>query len=148
MREDVHTNGRKELATHPADSDTRSRLTGARAFEDVTEIMAIVLEATREVRVARARAGEGLRRLGERSGAHTALPARVILVLDPERDGSPERLTTTYAARELGSVRLDLHSPAAAISALAPGEVGVDVLREKGQARRNALEDRHERRSV
>jgi hypothetical protein len=50
--------------------------------------------------------------------------------LHDERDRRAERLAAPHAARELDAIGLDLHATAATVPALAPREVGVDVLRE------------------
>ena len=50
-------------------------------------------------------------------------------VLDPERDRRAERLAVADAAEDFDLVALDLHPPAAAVAALAPREIDVDVVR-------------------
>ena len=56
---------REELAADGADGDAGGGLAGAGAFEDVAQVLAVVLEAAREVGVAGAGAGQGVGGRGE-----------------------------------------------------------------------------------
>ena len=66
VREHVDADRAEQLAAHRADGGARRRLAGARALEDVAQIVPVVLQASREVGVARARARERL--AAERAG--------------------------------------------------------------------------------
>ena len=68
-------------------------------------------------------------------------PVGPVAVLDEEGDGAAEGFTEADAAADDGLVALDFHAAAAAVAALAAGEVGVDVLDAEGHAEGEALDD-------
>ena len=75
-------------------------------------------------------------------------PVRPIAVLDENRDGRANGFPLPHAGEKLGGVRFDFHPPAAPVAALAPLEVAVDRLKIHRQARRQTLDNRHQRLAV
>src|SRR6266511_6203446 len=115
---------------HAGDRDPRSGLTGARPLEDIADIVVAVLHGAGEVGVAGSRPGH---RLGGSAGrrsphGHGALPVLPVGVLDREADGAAQRQTPAHGRGDADLVPFDLHAAAAAIAALAPRQVLVDVV--------------------
>jgi hypothetical protein len=104
--------------------DARGGLAGAGALGHVAGVLGAELEGPGEVGVAGPRAGDRVQVLG-------VLDA----VGDLEGDDGAEGLPLADAGEGLGLVLLKLHPGAAAVAALAPGELGVDG----GQVHRRAV---------
>src|SRR5438128_1737876 len=107
---------------------------------------AAVLHGAGEVGVARPRSSDLL--LGDaglgRADRHRGLPVLPVAVRDLERDGTAERGSPPHAREDVDLVALDLHAAAAPVAALAACQVLVDVTLGQRQARRDAVDDRHE----
>jgi hypothetical protein len=91
------------------------------------------LSAPGQVGVPRARRAHRLGRAREGLWAHAPRPVGEVAVLDAQRDGRAEGLAAAHARLDADDVALDLHAPAAAVAALSPREVAVDVLGEEGR---------------
>src|SRR5262249_15345892 len=114
------------------------------ALEHVPQVVGQVLQGPGEVGVPGPWMLQGatllaLRRL--RIGSHRVAPVLVIAVADEQADGAAQRLAVADAGEDLDGVALDLHAPAAAVSALPPLEVGVDGGAVDGQTSGQALDD-------
>jgi hypothetical protein len=72
----------------------------------------------------------------------------VVAVADDERERRAERPALPQSGEHVDLVLFDLLPRAAAVSLLAPPQVGVDRLLVEDEARRQAGEDRDERRPV
>src|SRR5437660_820294 len=72
------------------------------------------------------------------------LSVLAVAVRDLERDGTAERGSPPHAREDVDRVALDLHAAAAPVAALAARQVLVDVALGQRQARREAVDDRHE----
>src|SRR5947209_4487189 len=142
----------KACASRPASrrAHPRGRLAGAGALEHVADVAVAVLHGAGEVGVP----GAGPRhfllrraRLGHRH-AHGRLPVLPVAVGDAERDGRAERGAPADAGQDVDLIALDLHAAAAAVAALAPGEVAVDVGFGQRKAGRDAVDDGDQRLTV
>ncbi len=138
----------EELARDGADRGARRSLPGARALEDVAEIVTIELEAASEIRVTRSRAREWIGSLRERLGRHAIRPAREIAVLDRHADRRAERAAVANARGERHAIVLDLHAAASAVAALTARKIGVDVVRDERQTRDDPIHHRGDSRAV
>ena len=152
MRERVAVEGDAELGEQPlgdrADGDAGGRFAGAGAFEHVADVVEAVLDGAREVGVAGTQAGDALDLGLDGLDRHLLGPVHPVAVLDPEGDRRAERVAVADAGRDLGVVLLDLHAAAAAIAALAAGEVGGDVASESGRPAGSAFDDHGEALAV
>ena len=83
-----------------------------------------------------------------RPRAHPPRPVLVVAVPDDERERRAERAPVAEAGVDLDLVGLDLLARAAAVALLAAAEVGVDRGLVERQARRQAADDRDQRRPV
>ena len=123
------------------------------AFERVADVVEVVLLDACEVGVTRPRERHRLRPLPLRLAlgrprAHPPRPVLVVDVADDERERRPERLPVPKAREHLDAVGLDLLSRRAAVALLAAVQVGVDRVAVELEARREAGDDRDERRPV
>ena len=136
---------------HPGHGDARRRLARARALEDVADVAVAVLHGPREVGMPRARPRH---RLGRRRPAGGSPTDMVCFQFSQSRFWmvsvmrAAEGQTPADAGGDVGLVPLDLHAPAAAVAALAAGEVLVDVLLGEGQAGRAPVDDGGQRLTV
>ncbi len=162
---------------HSAGRDARRRLSCGRPLEDITCVVAIVLEYSCEIGMARPRPSHRARArrppstsradrlhrawavrlrgvLGEhlvfraRRGIHDVLPVRPVAVSNVHRDRGPERLAGADAGEELHGIVLDLHAPAAAVALLPSRQFGVDVGGQERHAGGHPFEDADERGAV
>src|SRR5439155_1572562 len=85
---------------------------------------------------------------GVRLGRHHVLPVLPIAIPYEHRDGGAEGLSGAHSREPLDLVRFDFHAGAAAVTAHAPLQLGVDALRRQGQPGGHPLEDRHQAASV
>jgi hypothetical protein len=127
VREHLDSDGAEQLAANRTHRGSRSRFAGARALEDVAQIMPIVFQSTREVGVTGARPRERLGRGRKRAGRHPVEPVAVIAVYDRHRDRTSERLAGADASEELDAIGLDLHSATTAVTALSSGEILIHI---------------------
>src|SRR5205823_6988794 len=151
MRPDLHAELFQQHLAHRAAGDPRHRLAGARPLQDVARVLAVVLERTREIGVPGPRAGDlapPLGAAGVRLGRHHVLPVLPIAIPYEHRDGGAEGLSGAHSREPLDLVRFDFHAGAAAVTAHAPLQLGVDALRRQGQPGGHPLEDRHQAASV
>jgi hypothetical protein len=119
----------EKLLGDSADGDSSGRFARAGAFEDVTNVVKVVLHRPGEIGVARPKTGDAfdLHLVADGFGGPLHGPVHPVAVLDPEGDGRAEGKSVANASHDLGVVRLDLHAAATAIAALATAHVGVDV---------------------
>src|SRR5438067_1785517 len=117
----------------------RSRFAGAGALEHIPRLAEVELQASCQIGVT----GPGRRKrlvLGARLRAvlhrHRLTPVFPVAVLKQNRNGRADRLAMPDAGKELGRVRLNLHSPAPPVSTLAPLEIAIDVGEVHAQSRR------------
>src|SRR5712692_10631415 len=150
MAEDRDPELAQELLGHAGHRDPGRGLAGARALEHVPDVVVGVLHGPRQVGVARARPGHGLGRrpLWRRAYRHGLLPVLPVAVLDRQRDRTAEGHAPADAGGDVGLVPLDLHPAAAAVAALAAGQVLVDVGFGERQAGGNAVDDGGQRLAV
>ena len=83
-----------------------------------------------------------------RPRAHPPRPVLVVAVADDERERRAERAAVAEAREHLDLVGLDLLARRAAVALLAAAQVGVDRRPVEDEARRQARDDRDERRPV
>src|SRR5262249_19151851 len=127
----------------------RNGIARARAFENVAYVGMVVFEDAVQVRVARARLGDGDRFVAVlRRGGHLLGPVLPVAVLDAERNRRPERLTPADAGADRRLVLLDQHPASAAVALLPAPEVVIDPGEVDREARGHAIDDRRETRPV
>src|SRR6185503_2602722 len=133
MAGEVDAGAFEEHFGNRAHADTGRRLAGARALEDVSKILAVVLQASRKIRMPGARASDRrpmraacvLWRI--RLHAHRVLPVHPISIGDGEGHRAAEGLSVSNTRENLRGVALDGHAAAAAVTGLPPAKVGRDV---------------------
>ncbi len=142
---DLHPEGGEEAAGDGAGGDPGRGLARAGPLEDVADVRVAVFLGADQVGVAGARQVDlvGLEAL-DRPGVHPLLPVGVVAVGDQQRDRAAEGAAVADPGADLDRVGLDLHPAAAAVAELAPRHVAVERLAIELQARRHALDDRHE----
>ena len=136
-----------------AGGDVDGRVAGAGALERVADVVVAVLEDAGEVGVAGPGQRHRLRPLARRLAlgrprVHPPRPVLVIAVADDERERRSERPPVPEAGEHLDLVLLELLARAAAVALLAAVQVGVDRGAVERQPRRQAGQDRDERRPV
>ena len=87
-------------------------------------------------------------RLAQRLDLHDPRPVLAVAVRDQQQDRRPERRPCRTPADDLGPVVLDRLARAAAVAALAPGQVDGEAASVSEQPGRHALDDHPERRAV
>ena len=143
----------EERLRHGAGRDVDGRVPRRRTLERVADVREPVLLHAGEIRMARPRQRDRLRSLSlglalGRPGAHPPRPVLVVAVADDERERRAERAPVAKAREHLDLVRLDLLARRAAVALLAAPEVGVDRGPVEDEPRRQARDDRDERRAV
>src|SRR5882762_3538251 len=111
----------QDLADSPAGHTGRG-LARAGALQDVASVGAVVLQAARQVGVPGTGPGHLAAAFASRAvglGGHHVLPVLPVAVPDEQRDGGAEGLAGAHAGEPYDPVRLDFHTGAAAVSALA-----------------------------
>ncbi len=131
MRTDLDAELVQQHLTHRAARDARYGFPGARALQDVTGVLAVVLERSGEIGVAGPWPGDLAAPLatgcvGFRS--HHILPVLPVAVPHQHGDRGAEGLARAHAGEPFDLVCLDLHARAAAVAAHAPFQLGVDAL--------------------
>ena len=86
--------------------------------------------------------------VGQGLHLHDPRPVLPVAVADEQQDRRPKRASVSDAAEDLGSVLLDRLSRAAAVAALPAREVDGQVILGQGQAGRDALDRRAQRRAM
>ena len=152
--------GAQEDAGDATGRDTGRRLARRRALEDVADVVEAVLEGAGQVGVTGSHAGDrggafvpicgrgleaGRGRGVERLDGHDLRPVLPIAIPHEEQDRRAERRPVPDARHDLGSVLLDRLARAAAVPALATGEIDRQLVGGQGEPRRHAL-DRHAER--
>ncbi len=140
-----------ELAEERAGDGTERHagggLSGARALEDRTGLVEVVLLHAHEVGVARTRPGQRCattaRAVCELDGlrVHDLDPLRPLGVADAQGDGAAQRLPVPDATGDRELILFELHPGAASIAELAAGEVGLDGLGRHRDAGGQTLHD-------
>ena len=149
MGQDLDPQLTEERPAEGSRGDPRRRLAGARTLEDVADVVEPVLHRADEVGVARARAGEAVRRIDLALGAHQlAVLLRPFHVRDRDRDRRAERAAVSDAGHDLEPVGLDLLAPAATVPLATSRELVSDVLRPERHPRRKTFEHRDEALTV
>ena len=140
----------QQLLGHGAASHPGGGLPGAGPLQDVADVPPVVLEGSHQVRVARTGKVVGPQRLGilarrRWQGAHGRPPVFPVAIPDQHGDGRAQGLSQPHARDQLRAIGLDLHAAPAPVPALATAKLRIHVpLHLQGEARRHALEKRHQ----
>ena len=154
VADDLGADAAQQLAGDRADGDARGGFPRAGTLEDVAHVLVPVFHEAGQIGVAGARSrdrrsvgadGAG-RHLGLR--VHRPLPVLPVLVGDHQRDRPTGAQAVADAAERLGAVRFDQHPAAAAVTGLAPAQVGGDGVDVDGKTGRHAFDDGDERLAV
>ena len=144
---------REQRLRNRARGDVSCGVTRRGTFQRVAHIGQPELLGSGQVGVAGPRERHLLRPLAlrlalGRPGAHPPRPVPVVAVADDERERRAERAPVPQPGEHLHLVRLDLLARRAPVALLAAPEVGVDRRPVEDEARRQARDDRDERRPV
>src|SRR5688500_453341 len=122
---------------------SRGGLPGARTLQHVPDVAVPVLHGASEISMPWSRSGHLL--TGDalvRSGhAHGALPVLPVPVGDGQRDGRAEGGAPAHSGDDVDAIPLDLHAAAAAVAALPPRQIRVDVRLGQWKAGGHAVDD-------
>jgi len=111
--------------------DTSGRLSGACAFEHITDVGVAVLDRASEVGMSRSRPCDIRTFRSGRSPWHLALdvhrllPVHPVTIANQKRDRRTGRDAVTHSREHLGAIAFDLHATAASVAALATAELQV-----------------------
>ncbi len=141
----VNSEWPQKLHRERADRDARRSLTRRRALEHIANIVKIVFEHARQIRVSRTRPRDhlGLARIGRIRG-HSFFPVLEIAIGDDERDRTAHRAPEADSRDRTNLVLFDQHPAAAAVAFLAARELMVDACEIDLEAGGYALDHRDE----
>ena len=156
VREHLDPEGlREERLRDGPERHLRGGLPRGGPLEHRARLLEAVLRHAREVGVAGPRAGQ--RRVAgapleqgrvDRVGGHHRLPLGPLAVADAHRHRAALGQPVADATEDLQLVGLEAHPRAPAVAQTPPGQLGRDLLRGHLDPGHQALEDRHQRRTV
>src|ERR671921_182415 len=111
----------EELLGNPAGRHPRGSLAGAGSFQDVAQVVEIVLLHPGEIGVTGTGQRDPIRRILDRVRGHTMFPVGVVVVADEHGDGRAQGVPVAHPAQKLDLVPLYLLAPAAAVTLLPAG---------------------------
>ncbi len=156
VADDADADRVEQLRRERARDDARRGLTRRGTLQRVTDVIEPVLQRADEVGVTGPGPGEPTAtagcahgvEVGARLGIHRLAPLGPLGVVDEHGDGAAERATVADSTDDLDAVDLEVHAGRATVAVATARELDVEHGGGDGQAGREPLHGRDERRTV